>query len=180
MDAIVFSDIGGHMLFNIHHLRFGRGQEFHINLVFASMGHGTVSPIGAQLANPDRPVFAIIGDACFTMNGMELIVAAERDVPVIWIVENNQMHGVTWHGSKKVSGGRPMRSIEYAKTLKVGAIATAMGLDVYTVDGPDQMQDAVKAALEAKRPSLIDVHVDASIPPPLQDRAEVIGGFGSE
>lgn len=73
-----------------------------------------------------------------------------------------------------------MRSVEYPKTLEVGAIAEAMGLDVYTVREPGQMQDAVAAALDARRPSLIDIHVDAEIPPPLQDRAEVIGGFGSE
>ena len=37
------------------------------------MGHGTVAPIGAALALKGRPVFAIIGDACFTMNVMEQI-----------------------------------------------------------------------------------------------------------
>ena len=54
--AIVFSDIGGHMLFNLHHLCMREGQEFFINLGFGSMGHGTVAPIGAALAHPERPV----------------------------------------------------------------------------------------------------------------------------
>ena len=180
MNAMVYSDIGGHMLFNIHHLRIGREQEFLINLGFASMGHGTVAPIGGKMANPDRPVFAIVGDACFTMNGMELLVAAEYDVPVIWIVENNNMHGVTWHGSKKVSGGRPMKSIAYRKKLHVAEIGAAMGLDAYVVDGPGQIQAVVRKALAANRPTVIEVLVDPTIAPPLQDRAEVIGGFGRE
>ncbi len=179
-DAIVYSDIGGHMLFNIHHLRIGRDQEFNINLSFGSMGHGTVAPIGTKMVEPNRPVFAIVGDACFTMNGMELICAVEYDVPVIWIVENNNMHGVTWHGSKKVSGGRPMRSIEYKHPLRVAEIARAMGLDAFVVDGPGQIQEVVRTALANGRPTMIEVQVDPSYPPPLQDRAEVIGGFGRE
>lgn len=178
--AIVYSDIGGHMLFNIHHLCLGREQEFNINLGFASMGHGTVAPIGAKITSPDRPIFAIVGDACFAMNGMELIVAVEQHIPVIWIVENNNMHGVTWHGSKKVSGGRPMRSVEYRYPLRVADIADAMGLDTFIVDGPNQIQGVVSEALANNRPTLIEVRVDPSYPPPLQDRAEVIGGFGRE
>ncbi len=178
-DAVIYSDIGGHMLFNIHHLRIGRDQEFHINLSFASMGHGTVAPIGARISDDTRPVFAIVGDACFTMNGMELLVAVEHEVPVIWIVENNQMHGVTWHATKKASGA-PLKGIRYRTPLQVAAIAEAMGLEVYVVDRPGQIQQAVTAALASGRPSLIDVQVDPTIGPPLEDRAELIGGFEGE
>ena len=112
-DAIVFSDIGGHMLFNLHHLRVRRQQQFVLNLGFGSMGHGTVAPIGAKMARPERPVIAIVGDACFTMNGMELLSAVEYGVNVVWIVEDNQRHGINWHGSKTVSGGRAMDSVVY-------------------------------------------------------------------
>ncbi|HSG66467.1 MAG TPA: thiamine pyrophosphate-dependent enzyme, partial [Gammaproteobacteria bacterium] len=178
-DAIVFSDIGGHMLFNIHNLRFGRDQQFFINLSFACMGHGTVAPIGAKLAVGDRPVFGIVGDACFTMNGMELLVAVEYDVPVIWIIENNQMHGVTWHATAKARGA-PMDSIVYKKPLQIDKLASAMGLELFVVEGPGQMQAAVTEALARNRPTVIEVRVDPSIGPPLEDRAELIGGFSRE
>src|SRR5262249_13196947 len=99
-DAIVFSDIDGHMLHNIHELTIGEQQRFIINLGFGSMGHGVVAPIGAALANPDRPVFALVGDGCFSMNGMDLLTAVDHNIPVIWIVENNNMHSITYHCSK--------------------------------------------------------------------------------
>ena len=118
-DAIVFSDIGGHMLFNIHDLRIGARQDFMLNLGFGSMGHGTCAPVGAALTEPARPVVAIIGDACFTMNGLDLLTAAEYQVDVLWIVENNQMHGITWHGSKLVGDGTPMDSVRYRRPLDV-------------------------------------------------------------
>jgi acetolactate synthase-1/2/3 large subunit len=176
-DAIIFSDIGGHMLSNIHYLTIRERQKFVLNLGFGSMGHGTVAPIGAALAENGRRVFAIIGDACFTMNGMELVTAAEYGVPVIWIVENNNMHGITWHGSKLVGSRVPLASVRYKRPLEVAAIARAMGLAAWVVDGPGQIQGVVREALQQAGPSLIEVRVDGAIAPPLGDRAKSIAGF---
>jgi acetolactate synthase I/II/III large subunit len=176
-NAIIFSDIGGHMLFNMHHLCIGRGQRFFINLGFGSMGHGTVAAIGAALACPERPVFALVGDGCFTMNGMDLITAAEHDIPVIWIVENNNMHGITWHCSKLLTGGTPMRAAVYKRPLEVAALARAMGLHARVVDRPNQIQDAVREALRIGGPAVIEVRVDGSVIPPLGERAKSLAGF---
>ena len=176
-DAIVFSDIGGHMLSNIHYLTIKDGMKFVLNLGFGSMGHGTVAPIGAAMAAKGRHVFAIVGDGCFTMNGMELVTASEYDIPVVWIVENNNMHGITWHGSKLVGSRVPLDSVRYKRPVEVAAIARAMGLAAWVVDSPNQMQKAVKEALRHGGPSLIEVRVDGSIPPPLGDRAKSIAGF---
>lgn len=177
-DAMVFSDIGGHMLFNIHHLCIQEGQRFVLNLGFGSMGHGTASPIGAALADPRRPVISIVGDGCLTMNGMELITAAEYDIPVVWIVEHNNMHGITWHGSRQVGRKIPMDSVRYRKKLDIAGIASAMGLASFIVDGPGQMQRILPEALKVPGPSLIEVRVDPEVPPPLGDRAKsVSAGF---
>ncbi|QQR91517.1 MAG: thiamine pyrophosphate-binding protein [Myxococcales bacterium] len=176
-DTIIFSDIGGHMLFNVHNLCIKDDQRFIINLGFGSMGHGTVAPIGAALAVPDRPIVAIIGDACFMMNGMEIITAAEENIPVIWIVENNQMHGITWHGSRLVGKGLGLSSVKNKRPLPIAKMAEAMGLRSYMVDRAGQIQDVMRAALAYPGPTLIEVLVDPYIPPPLGDRARSIAGF---
>jgi acetolactate synthase-1/2/3 large subunit len=176
-DALVFSDIGGHMLFNMHHLCIRRGQRFFINLGFGSMGHGTVAPIGAAMALPGQPVFALVGDGCFAMNGMELITAAEHDVPVVWIVENNNMHGITWHCSKLLSGDAPMQAAVYKRPIEVAALARAMGLHARVVDRPGQMQDAVRELLRIGGPGVIEVRVDPTCVPPLGERAKLLAGF---
>ena len=176
-DAVVFSDIGGHMLFNLHHLSIGSRQKFVLNMGFGSMGHGTAAPIGAAMAAPGRPVFAIVGDGCFTMNGLELITAVEHDVPVIWIVENNNMHGITWHCSKLLSGGVGMKTALARRPIEIAAMARAMGLYVRVVERPGQMQDAVRDALRMGGPALIEVRVDGSVMPPLGERAKSLAGF---
>jgi acetolactate synthase-1/2/3 large subunit len=174
-DAIVFSDIGGHMLFNVHHLEMGPRHTFVLNLGFGSMGHGTVAPIGCALADHGRPVVAIIGDACFTMNGMELLTAAEYDVPVIWIVENNNMHGISWHGSAAL--GRRLDSVRYRRPLDIAPIARAMGVTSVVVDQPGKLQSVFCEALSRGSPTLIEIRCDGSIPPPLGSRNKSLAGF---
>jgi acetolactate synthase-1/2/3 large subunit len=176
-DALVFSDIGGHMLFNLHHLCIGARRRFFINLNFGSMGHGTVAPIGAALAHPGRPVFAIVGDGCFAMNGNELLTAAEYDVPVVWLVETNHMHAITWHCSALLTDGRGLEAARFRRPLEVAAIARAMGLHAWIVDRPGQLQAAVREALALAGPALIEVRVDGSVPPPLGERASSLVGF---
>jgi len=176
-NAFIFSDIGGHMLFNLHHLCVRAGQRFFINLGFGSMGHGTLAPIGAALAEPGRPVFAVIGDGCFAMNGMDLLTAAEFDVPVIWIVENNNMHGITFHASQVLSKGRPLAASRYRRRIEVAAIARAMGLSSWVVDAPNRLQDAVREALRSGGPAVIEVRVDGYICPPMGVRTRSLAGF---
>jgi acetolactate synthase I/II/III large subunit len=176
-DAIVFSDIGGHMLFNLHHLSIGRRQQFILNMGFGSMGHGTVAPIGAALANPGRPVFALVGDGCFMMNGLEIATAVEHDVPVIWIVENNNMHGITWHCSKLLGKGKGMQTAISRRPLEIAAIGRAIGVHARVVDRPGQLQGAVLEALKLGGPALIEVRVDGSVSPPLGERAKSLAGF---
>jgi acetolactate synthase I/II/III large subunit len=176
-DALIFSDIGGHMLFNMHHLCIKENQRFFINLGFGSMGHGTIAPIGAALAEPGRPVFALVGDGCFMMNGMDLITAAEHDIPVIWIVENNNMHGITWHCSKLLNKGRGMAAARYRRPVEIAGLARAMGLHARVVDRPGQLQEAVREALHRGGPAVIEVRTDASVPPPMGERARSLAGF---
>jgi thiamine pyrophosphate-dependent acetolactate synthase large subunit-like protein len=176
-DAIVFSDIGGHMLFNIHDLCIGDEQQFVLNLGFGSMGHGTAGAIGAALAHPERPVVAIIGDACFAMQGMEMLTAVEYDIRLLWIVENNQMHGITWFGSQLVGDGRPMEAIRNRRPVDIAGIARAMGLRTWVVDSPGQLGRAVREGLTAEVAGVIEVRVATNVPPPLGPRAQQIAGF---
>lgn len=176
-NAVVFSDIGGHMLFNIHHLTTRRDQRFIINLGFGSMGHGTVAPIGAALSGNKSPIIAIVGDGCFQMNGLELLTAVEAGVQVIWIIENNQMHGISWHGSMELSGGKPLASTRYSTPVDNAGIARAMGVRVEVVERTDQIDPVFRRVLKHEGPSLIDMRVDPDISPPLDQRNRSLAGF---
>ena len=176
-NAIIVSDIGGHMLFNLHYLTIGMEQDFLLNIGFGSMGYGLTTAIGCAVADPKRPVIAIIGDACFTMLGMELITAKENQIPVIWIVENNGMQVITWHGSRMLSqSGRGLECVKFKNPLNIKEIAEAMGLTAWQVTQPGQLEAVLPQALALKKPCVIEVVTDASIVPPLGARIKAITG----
>ena len=56
---------------------------------YSSMGFGVCGVLGAQLAAPDRPCVAVVGDGGFTMAPYVLCTAVEYDLPCVWIIWNN-------------------------------------------------------------------------------------------
>jgi acetolactate synthase-1/2/3 large subunit len=58
------------------------------------MGFGFPAAIGAQIAFPERQVLCITSEGSFQMNLQELVVAAERKLPVKIVLLNNGVHGM--------------------------------------------------------------------------------------
>ena len=54
-----------------------------------TMGFGFPAAIGAQFAEPNLPVVAVIGDAGFQMTAQELSILQELNLPVKIIIVNN-------------------------------------------------------------------------------------------
>lgn len=176
-NAILFSDIGGHMLFNFHHFRIGPDQRFVINVDFGSMGHGTAGPVGAALAQPGRPIISIIGDSCFSMAGMEILTAKEYDLPATWIIENNGRQGIIWHASKMLSAGRTLNCVLNRTKVDYGSIVKGFGVPHWLVDKPGQISKALAGALGQRGPAVIEVVVDPEVAPPVGERVDSIAGF---
>jgi thiamine pyrophosphate-dependent acetolactate synthase large subunit-like protein len=105
------------------------------------------------------------------------MTAAEHDIPVIWIVENNNMHGITWHCSKLLNKGRGMVAARARRPIEIAGLARAMGVHARIVDRPGQLQEAVREAMQRGGPAVIEVRVDGSIPPPMGERARALAGF---
>jgi len=58
------------------------------------MGYGFPAAIGAKIANPEKDIFALVGDGSFQMNIQELATAAKNHVAVKIIIFNNQYLGM--------------------------------------------------------------------------------------
>jgi acetolactate synthase I/II/III large subunit len=159
-DAIITTDVGWN--------KNGVGQQFPIYTPgsiltpggYATMGFGAPAAIGAKLACPDRVVVALVGDGGFGQNPAMLATAAEQEVPVIWIVMNNNAYGTiaglemahfgTAFGTLFKRGGEPYH-VDFA------AIARAYGLDGVQVKSAAQFKPVLEKALASGRPCVIDV-----------------------
>src|SRR5262249_39260124 len=93
-DAMLFVDNGCSIIWGVHYFEVRRPHTFFIDLGLASMGSAVAGVVGGALAAPGRRAVALVGDAAFAMNGFEVHTAVEEHLPVIWIVLNNNGHGM--------------------------------------------------------------------------------------
>ena len=87
-DWVVCVDAGTFAAPVYRHWRFAPPQRLLAPLVGA-MGYGTPAALVAQMRMPDRVVVCLLGDGCFQMTGQEMVLAAERQLPILFIVANN-------------------------------------------------------------------------------------------
>ncbi len=170
-NLIITADSGSAANWYARCLKFGANVRGSLSGNLATMGPGVPYAIGAKVGNPDRPVLAFSGDGAMQMNGLaELITIKhywqEWGDPrlVVAVLHNNDLNQVTWEmramaDAPKFDESQRLPDIDYA------AFAENLGLQAITVDHPDQLGSAWDRAFSADRPTLLDVHVNADVPP---------------
>jgi acetolactate synthase-1/2/3 large subunit len=91
-NAIVTTDVGQHQMWAAQRARPCDPDAFLTSGGLGSMGFGLPAAIGAAIAHPGRPVFAIVGDGGFQMSLPELATLRRYDLPVkILLVDNRNL-----------------------------------------------------------------------------------------
>lgn len=171
-DVILALDSGVHHNWFMQFWQARRPQSMLNSWGYSSMGFGVCGALGAQLAAPDRPVVAVVGDGGFTMAPYVLCTAVEYELPVVWIVWNNFAWGAIRDLQYGLFDGREIGTAFYKGQTgerynpDFAAWARACGAEGFTVTRPQELGAAVERALQLKRPCVIDVHVDADVRPP--------------
>jgi acetolactate synthase-1/2/3 large subunit len=171
VDAIMVSDIG------VHHnwlLQFcnPRGPHSLIgSMGFGPMGFGVAGVLGAQLAAPEQACVSVCGDGAFFMHASVLGTAVEYELPVIWVVWNNFAYASIRGLQRGYLGGRELATdFRHPRTgapynPDFAAMARSAGIDGITVDRAADLSDALRAAIMARRPTVIDANVGADANP---------------
>src|SRR2546421_1818972 len=169
--AILTADSGSAANWYARDIRLRKGMMGSLSGTLATMGPGVPYAVAAKFAHPDRPVFALIGDGAFQMNGMnELITIAKywqrwSDPRLIVLVLNNRdLNQVTWEqraleGDPKYEASQALPDFPYAR------YAELLGFTGIRVDDPDQVGSAWDEALAAGVPVLYEAVTDPEVPP---------------
>jgi acetolactate synthase I/II/III large subunit len=174
-DVILSLDSGVHHNWFMQFWKPKRPQSMLNSWGYSSMGFGVCGVLGAQLAAPDRPCVAVVGDGGFTMTPYVVCTAVEYNLPCIWIVWNNFAWGAIRDIQHGMFGGREIGTAFYKGEQGPGgqrynpdfaAWARAAGADGITVTRSEDLAGTVRQALINRRPCVIDVHVDAEVRPP--------------
>jgi len=96
-DSCLVLDSGLHQMLARRYFRVlcPRGLIFPADL--QAMGFAIPAAIGARLANPRRPVVALLGDGGFAMSGLEILTAVRERIPLTAIVFNDGRYGLIYN-----------------------------------------------------------------------------------
>ena len=125
---------------------------------FGTMGVGLGQAIAAAAAHPEKKVICLEGDSAFGFSGMEVETACRYKLPIVFVIINNNGIG----GGIDALPDDPFQSPPSAYTVNAGyeKMIEGFGGKGYFVRTPDELQTALKQALEEPMPSIINVMID--------------------
>jgi len=165
-DAMVTTDIGNVCSVANSYLRFERPQSFFAPMQFGNCGYAFPTAMGAKVARPERPAIAYVGDGAWGMSLTEVMTCVRESIPTTAVVFNNGQWGaekknqIDFYGNRYV--GTNLENPSFA------AIARAMGADGVTLDHPDQIGDALRAATSSGRCTVLELMLDQELAEPFR------------
>jgi acetolactate synthase-1/2/3 large subunit len=167
-DGILVTDVGWN--------KNGVAQQFPITIPgtfitpsgLATMGFGPAAALGVKIAQPDRPVLALVGDGAFSSHMSVVATAMEAEIPVVWVVMDNAAFG-TIAGLEKAHYGWEFGNLfeSEGKQYRVAYadVARACGARGVFVQKATELGPALREALASGIPTVIHVPME-NVPTP--------------
>jgi len=133
---------------------------------FASGGIGWALPaaVGVQLAHPDRPVCAVIGDGSSLYSVQALWTAAHMKLPMTYVIADNGAYRILKQRLKAFHQNEHYVGMDLNDPpIDFVGLATSLGLDAVRVTNGDDLHAAVKAGIASGKPNLVDAVVDGTV-----------------
>jgi acetolactate synthase-1/2/3 large subunit/sulfoacetaldehyde acetyltransferase len=157
-DTIVALDAGAAPAYGYDRLEFAGPATFLTPLDLGGLGFAFPEALGAKLGRPERPVLAVHGDGGFLMNAQELETAVRHGIGVVTLVMNNNCWGSEKAYQKHFYGERYIGCD--IGNPRYDQFARLFGAEGYYVDRPEDVGAAVRAALGAGKPAVIEIPID--------------------
>jgi benzoylformate decarboxylase len=136
---------------------------YHAN-ASGGIGWAIGAAIGIQLAQPDRPLVAIIGDGSAMYSIQALWTAAHLNLPITYVIANNKGYRILKQRLMAFHGNDNFIGMAFDEPeIDFVALARSFGLTAEAVTAPDAVRPALDAAIASKKPTLLDVAVETSI-----------------
>lgn len=122
-----------------------------------SLGWVVPGTMGAALARRQHRAVALSGDGGVLYNISELETALRLDLPIVVVVLNNACLASEYHAQKHRPEGRVISAVLDYRDTDFGAVARAFGAHGARVTDRAHIKDAVRDALAAKMPAVVDI-----------------------
>ena len=158
-DAIITTDVGQHQMWAAQYFKYKSPRTFLTSGGMGTMGYGLGACIGAKVGMPDKLVFNIAGDGCFRMNMNELATASRYNIPIIQVIFDNHALGMVRQWQTLFYGKRYSNTILRDKVDYV-KVSEALGAKAFEITRREEVDDVIRAAMEAKEPVVINCVLD--------------------
>jgi acetolactate synthase I/II/III large subunit len=132
-----------------------------------SLGWAFPAAIGAALAAPERNVVCVSGDGGIGYRLMEMETALRVGAAVKVVVMNNVSLAFEYHDQRYLFDNRILPRVNDFVDVDYAAVARAMGAGGVKVTEPEDLLPALRQALEADGPFLVDVRIDKEVHAPV-------------
>jgi acetolactate synthase-1/2/3 large subunit len=124
-----------------------------------SLGWAFPAALGAKCAAPDRPVICFTGDGGFWYHLSELETARRHNINTVTIINNNGGLAQGIPDIRNVYGDRRGKPEELYRfeSVSFARIAQEMGCLGLRVERPDEIGEAIRQALAAETPAVVEV-----------------------
>lgn len=137
-----------------------------------SLGWVFPGAMGAALAAPDRRTVAVSGDGGILYHIAEFETALRLEIPVVVVVLNNAALASEYHTQVRRWNGHYVPEVIDYRDVDFAAVARAFGAHGARVEDPADVKDALRDALAAGGPALVDIKSSKEAMSPSANRDE--------
>ena len=158
-EVIVATDVGQHQMWSAQYLTFNNPHTILTSGGAGTMGFGLPAAIGAQIANPNKKVIAIVGDGGFQMTFQELMMIKEYNLPVKIFIINNSYLGMVRQWQELFHEKR-YSSVNLSYNPDFIKIGEAYGIKSIQLKNKKDLKKYLKKILESDEAVLVECIVE--------------------
>jgi len=158
-DTFITTEVGQHQMWAAQHYKFNKPNRWMTSGGLGTMGYGLPAAIGVQVANPEKLVIDIAGEASVLMTMQEMSTAVQYKLPIKIFILNNQYMGMVRQWQELLHEKNYSESYTAALPDFV-KLAEAYGCVGIRANKPEELDKKIGEMLSINRPVIFDCVVD--------------------
>ena len=158
-DAFITTEVGQHQMWAAQHYKFDKPNRWMTSGGLGTMGYGLPAAVGVQVANPDKLVIDIAGEASVLMTMQEMSTAVQYKLPIKIFILNNEYMGMVRQWQELLHEKNYSESYVAALPDFV-KLAEAYGCVGIRANKPDELDGKIEQMLSVNKPVIFDCVVD--------------------
>ena len=158
-DTYITTEVGQHQMWAAQHYKFNKPNRWMTSGGLGTMGYGLPAAVGVQVANPNKLVIDIAGEASVLMTMQEMSTAVQYSLPIKIFILNNEYMGMVRQWQELLHDKNYSESYTAALPDFV-KLAEAYGCTGIRATKPDELDDKIIEMINTERPVIFDCLVD--------------------